>query len=39
MQLQKQRLLRLYKKSMQSGKHALWKIGGGEYARYINGIL
>ena len=38
LQLQKQSLLPLYKKAKQSGKKASWKIGGGEYALYIDGI-
>ena len=38
LQLQKQSLLLLYQKAKQSGKKASWKIGGGEYALYIDGV-
>ena len=37
-QHQKQSLLPLYEKAKQSGKKALWKIGGGEYALDVDGI-
>ena len=38
LQLQKKRLLPLYKKARQEGKKATWKIMGNEYQLYIDGV-